>query len=163
MKSTRRRQASLYLSDHIQIESVRSRYNPIQARLIPAHVTLCREDEVTDWDAFRTRLESLRPFEITLTFGTPVRDQYFVFLPVCEGFDLYQAFRRKALMKEARDQTPHLTLIHPRNGTCTDQIFADSAETIISPFRYTFREVMLIEQEDGGVWRVISRVGMPGE
>ena len=52
----KRRQASLFLSDQFQIESLRLRYNPIQARLIPAHVTLCREDEVTDWDLVRARL-----------------------------------------------------------------------------------------------------------
>lgn len=155
----RRRQASLYLSDQFQIESVRLRYNPIQAGLIPAHVTLCREDEVTDWDAFSTRLESLRPFEITLTFGLPVRDRDFVYLPVLEGSDDYQNFRRKILPQEARNHTPHVTLIHPRNGTCTDPIFADISANITSPLRYTFREVTLIEQEDGGVWNVMSRIG----
>jgi hypothetical protein len=55
----KRRQASMFLTDQFQIEALRSRHNPVQARLIPAHVTLCREDEVTDWDAFRTVLESL--------------------------------------------------------------------------------------------------------
>ena len=69
-----------------------------------------------------------------------------------------QAFRRTILSKDARKQIPHVTLIHPRNGTCTDQVFADIAATVNSPFRWTFREVMLIEQEDGGVWQVISRV-----
>jgi hypothetical protein len=162
MVSMKRRQASLFLSDQFQIESLRLRYNPIQAGLIPAHVTLCREDEVTDWDAVRARLESLCPFEITLTFGAPVREHDFVFLPVREGFDAYQVFRRKLLL-DARNQTPHVTLIHPRNGTCTDQIFADISATIISPFQYTFREVMLIEQEDGGVWSVITRVGICNE
>lgn len=163
MKSVSRRQASLYLADQYQLESVRLQYNPMQARLIPAHVTLCREDEVTDWDAFRARLESLLPFEITLTFGAPIREDNFVFLPVREGFDDYQAFRRKILPKDARKQTPHLTLIHPRNGTCTDQIFADISATIYSPFQYTFREVMLIEQEDGGIWNVIARIGNSNE
>ncbi len=159
----RRRQASLYLPDPFEVEAVRLRYNPIQARLIPAHVTLCREDEVTDWEAFRARLESLRPFEITLTFGAPVREHDFVFLPVLEGLDDFQLFRRRLLQTEARNQTPHVTLIHPRNGTCTDEIFADISATIISPFQRSFREVMLIEQEDGGVWSVVSRVGLSNE
>lgn len=158
----RRRQASIYLPDQFQIEALRFRHNPMQARLIPAHVTLCCEDEVTDWDLFQARLESLSPFEITLTFGIPVREDNFVFLPVQEGFDDYQDFRQAILLREARKLTPHCTLIHPRNGTCTDQTFADISATIISPFQYTFREVMLIEQENGGVWNVISRVGDPG-
>lgn len=158
----KRRQASLYLHDQFQVESLRFRHNPTQARLIPAHVTLCREEEVTDWDALRARLESLCPFEITLEFGVPVRDHDFVFLPIREGLDDFHEFRCAILMKEARKQTPHVTIIHPRNGTCTYQVFADISATI-SPFQYTFREVTLIEQENGGVWNVISRIGKPNE
>ncbi len=158
-----RRQASLYLLDQFQIEALRFRHNSMQARLIPAHVTLCREDEVTDWVAFQARLEALRPFEITLTFGTPVREHNFVYLPVHEGIDDYHDFRRAILSQEARKQTPHLTLIHPRNGTCNDQIIADISANIVSPFQYTFREVMLIEQEHGGVWNVISQIGKSHE
>jgi 2'-5' RNA ligase len=162
MESMNRRQASLFLPDQFQIESVRFRHNPAQARLIPAHVTLCREDEVADWDAFRARLASLCPFEITLGFGVPVRENDFVYLPVCEGQDSFQEFRCAILAKDARKQTPHVTIIHPRNGSCTDQIFADISATI-SSFQYTFREVMLIEQEDDGVWSLITRVGNSNE
>jgi len=161
MVSMKRRQASMFLTDQFQIEALRSRYNPVQARLIPAHVTLCREDEVTDWDVFRTSVDSLCPIEITLTFGIPVREDNFVYLPVQKGLGDLQEFRRTVLRKEARDLSPHLTLIHPRNGVCTDQIFADISATIFSPFQYTFREVMVIEQENGGVWHVISRLGIP--
>lgn len=157
MKLKSRRQASLYLPDQFQIEALRLRHNPLQAQLIPAHVTLCREDEVSDWVAFEARLESLRPFEITLEFGAPVREHDFVYLPVCSGAEDFQEFRCTILMTAAREHHPHVTIIHPRNGTCTDQIFAEISATI-SPFQYTFREVMLIEQEDGGVWNIFSRV-----
>lgn len=154
-----RRQASLYLRDQFQIESIRLRYNPVQACLIPAHVTLCREDEVVDWDALRKRLESFRPFEMSFTFDTPVRQDSFVFLPVSAGLDSFHKFRRIILSEQARMQTPHVTLIHPRNGFCTDEIFVDILAAFPSPFQYTFREVMLIEQEDGGPWRVLSCIG----
>jgi 2'-5' RNA ligase len=153
-----RRQASLFLPDQFQIESLRLRYNPVQARLIPAHVTLCREDEVADWDAVLARLESLCPFEIVLEFGVPVREDNFVYLPVREGYDEFHEFRCAILTKDARKQVPHVTIIHPRNGICTDQVFADIMATV-SSFRYTFREVMLIEQEGDGIWKTITRVG----
>jgi hypothetical protein len=153
----KRRQASLYVTGQSHIEAVRFRYNPMQARLIPPHVTLCREDEVTDWDGFQNRLASLRPIEITLTFGVPVREDNFVFLPVLGGLEEFQSFRQAVLSKDARIHTPHLTLIHPRNGMCTEQIFADISKTITAPFPYTFHEVRIIEQEDSGVWSVISR------
>lgn len=159
MKSMKRRQASLFLRDQFNIVALRLRHNPVQARLITAHVTLCREDEVTDWDDLRSRLECLCPFEISLTFGQPVREDNFVYLPVHEGLADYQALRRTILPKVAREHIPHVTLIHPRNGTCTDKIFADISASLISPFQFTFREVMLIEQKDGGVWRVISQIG----
>lgn len=157
-----RRQASLFLSDQFQIESLRLRYNPVQARLIPAHVTFCREDEVTDWDALRARLESLGPFEIELGFGAPIRENNFVFLPVVEGSDQFHEFRCAILGDDAREQVPHVTIIHPRNGTCTDQIFADITASV-SSFQHTFREVMLIEQEGDGVWRTVTRVGNSSE
>jgi hypothetical protein len=156
--SMKRRQASLYLPDQFNIESFRLRFNRAQALLIPSHVTLCREDEVDDWDALRARLESLSPFELTLGFGAPVRENNFVFLPVTEGLNSFHEFRCAVLTQEARQHVPHVTIIHPRNGTCTDPIFADALATI-SSFRYTFREVMLIEQEGEGAWNVIARVG----
>jgi len=158
-----RRQASLFLPDQFQIEAVRFRHNPMQARLIPAHVTLVREDEVNDWEAFQAKLESLRPFEIKLSFGHPVREDNFVFLPIDEGHNAYQDFRRAVLCKEARSHTPHVTLIHPRNGICTDQIFADISASIVTPFQHTFREVMLIQQDASGVWQVRSSIGKPKE
>ena len=153
-----RRQASLYLPNSLHVESLRRRHNPVQARLIPAHVTLCREDEVDDWDAFRETLTSLCPFELTLEFGVPVREHNFVFLPVCKGLDAFHAFRRALLKAEPRQHIPHVTIIHPRNGTCTDSIFEEIALNIAS-FPCIFREVMLIEQEGDGVWKQVARIG----
>lgn len=153
-----RRQASLYLREVPHIEALRLRHNPLQARLIPAHVTLCREDEVSDWGVLRGRLESLCPLELVLEFGPPLRDDNFVYLPVLSGLEQFHGLRRDLLDQEPRTQTPHLTLIHPRNGTCTDEVFAEIAASI-SPFPATFREVKIIEQRDAGVWRVVARVG----
>lgn len=153
-----RRQASLYLADVPQLESMRANYNPAQFQLILAHVTLCREDEVEDWDILRERLESLCPFEITLGFDAPVRNDDFVFLPVGEGLQSFHEFRKALLTHEPRVQNPHVTIIHPRNGICTDQIFEEISQCIF-PFQRTFRDVMLIEQIDGGIWHIISSIG----
>ncbi len=153
-----RRQASIFLPDRFQIDSLRLRHNPIQARLIPAHVTLCREDEVVDWDAVRSRLESLFPFEIVLEFDVPVRENNFVFLPVRGGSNEFHALRCAILAKDARQHVPHVTIIHPRNGICTDQIFEEITATV-SSFQHTFREVMLIEQAGDGNWETIAQVG----
>ncbi len=68
----------------------------------------CAEDELTDWDAIRNRLETLCPFEITLEFGAPVRES-FRLLASPQGLEDFHTFRCKVLGKEARKQTPHLT------------------------------------------------------
>ena len=80
---TSRHQATLYLSlpDSTIIESLRSRFNRVQFELIRAHVTLCREDEVSDWDKFASRLSDLRTIEVTLSFDLPVRDDNLVYFP----------------------------------------------------------------------------------
>ncbi len=148
---TTRRQASLFLSDVPDIESIRQRYNPAQAKLIPAHVTLCREDEIADWDQFQQHLQSLCSWGLTLEFGTPIRDGDFVYLPVLKGLEDFHQLRRKLLGHQARCHNPHLTLIHPRNGVCTDNIFSD-IQRQVPPFQYHFQDVRLIEQRDGGAW-----------
>ena len=51
-----------------------------------------------------------------------------------------------------RKHDPHITLIHPRNGICTDSIFEEIASQMVS-FSTTFRSVALIEQFDGAKWR----------
>ncbi len=153
-----RRQASLYLTSAPHIESLRLRYNPEQAKLIPPHVTLCREDEVSDWEAFRARVNARRPIELTLDFGVPIRDNDFVFLPVTRGVKQFHQLRSDLLMNEPRISTPHLTIIHPRNGKCTDEVFADLVRQA-PPFGYSFREVSLIEQSTDGVWNLFSPAG----
>lgn len=154
----KRRQASLYLTSALPIDTLRRCYNPEQARLIPPHVTLCREDEVSDWEVFRERVRAQGPIELTLEFGVPLRENDFVFVPITGGAEKFHQLRRALLMDEPRNSTPHLTIIHPRNGTCTDEIFADILSRV-SPFQYTFHEVHLIEQLDGGVWNLVDRVG----
>lgn len=150
-----RRQATLFLRHASAIESLRHRFNPKQAELIAAHVTLCRENEVSNWDELAARLEQAT-FPVALHFGSPVRDGDLVLLP---GIDTDGTFRdlRKHLLGPGlvRDHKPHITLIHPRNGRCTDDIW----ETICAstkPFAYTFHEVSFILQQDNGPWQTLQ-------
>lgn len=150
-----RRQASLYLTGFPEIESLRRAFNPVQARLIPAHVTLCREDEVDDWEAVLKRVAAMGPIAVTLHFGRPVRDENLVLLPVVGSTDSFDRLRFELLATAGsapRKHSPHITLIHPRNGVCSDAIFKDIT-TRTAPFTATFREISLIEQRDGGVWK----------
>lgn len=138
---------------------MRERFNPLQAQLIPPHVTLCREDEVEDWDLFQRRPGTMPPFELALGFGAPVRDGNLVFLPVIAGQEEFAILRARLLPGgQPRQHHPHLTIIHPRNGTCSDSDFRWISEGIPA-FQAVFREVSLIEQTDGGPWRRFARFG----
>lgn len=154
-----RRQATLFLDDAAKIEAVRNKFNPKQAELIAAHVTLCREDEVTDWNRLAARFNDDTPM-VSLEFGTPVRDSDLVFIP---GIDLNGSFRslRKYLLEteQVRDHKPHITLIHPRNGKCSDEIW-DEIRSNITPFTYTFRKVSFILQQDGGAWETLHEFAL---
>ena len=149
-----RRQASLYLYGFPEIEKLRHQFNPVQAALIPAHVTLCREDEVDDWSLLKIRIQAAGPLNITIEFGRPVRESNLVYLPVVGGADQIENLRRELLGTAThlpRKQLPHLTIIHPRNGVCTDTVFRDLLDRCV-PFSAIFREISLIEQWDGGPW-----------
>ncbi len=154
---TARRQATLYLPlpDSTAIESLRSRFNPVQFELIRAHVTLCREDEVSDWDKFASRLSDLRTIEVTLSFGLPVRDDNLVYLPATGSTESYDALRSLLLSTRnslPRKHIPHITIVHPRNGSCSDFVFGEIASQL-KPFTATFRSVTLIEQVDDEPWQ----------
>ena len=156
-----RRQASMYLSNVPEIEDLRMRLNPVQAQLIPAHVTLCREDEVDDWSVLEARIHDLLPIRITLGFGRPVRDGDFVFLQAESGCEPFDDLRNRLVgdgIQKPRKQTPHVTIIHPRNGTCTDAVFEEIFQRI-QPFTVTLCEISLIEQTNGGPWKRFASLG----
>lgn len=155
-----RRQATLFFNNAPPaLTHSRHRYNPVQADLIPAHVTLCREDEVVDWLAFKQRVASLTRVELELKFGRPIRNGNSVLLPAIEGMEAFVSLRRNLLSdgtSEPRPMNAHVTIIHPRNGTCTDEIFEEILQ-LLQPFQWTFNEIAVIEQQNGGPWQVLSR------
>ena len=50
--------------------------------------------------------------------------------------------------------TPHITLVHPRNGTCTPEAI-QAAAMLPFPASVTFSGCALIKQEDGKAWETI--------
>ena len=160
-----RRQASLFLRNVPALERLRTRFNPEQAKLIPAHVTLCREDEVQDWTALEDRIRCLQPIAITLGFGTAIRDGNFVYLPAVAGVEQFDELRRQLLCErlgdattEPRKQMPHVTVVHPRNGVCSDAIYHEISQ--LPPFTVQLRQISLIEQTHPlHPWAVLSTIG----
>lgn len=161
MASIIRRQLTLFVDqdEAHTIEQVRQLYNPRQFELIKSHVTLCREDEIQSLDQVIANLVSLIREDIIIDFGEVVRfnDLKGCFLPAVEGKEGFQELRRKVLqgvIANPRIQEPHITLMHPRNSTCTDAIF-ELIQRIDFPARLIFRRISLIEQRDGGEWEVL--------
>lgn len=142
-------------------ETVRRRYNPEQQALIACHATLCREDELEHLDAVLDNLKNGVYPALTLDFGPIVRFSAGkgLMLSAKGPNEAYHRLRKqilRGLIGEPRLPEPHITLIHPRNATCTDEIFEKTA-CLDFPRAVTFQEIALIRQENGGVWEVLER------
>jgi hypothetical protein len=160
-----RRQLTLFLQkDSSQIvERVRRKFNPVQFALIKAHVTLCREDEIEDIDGVLANLASLNERELTLPFGKPVRfdEGKGVYLQADEAESYHQLRHQilKTVLYVPGKQTPHITLMHPRNSTCTDALFEQLCKEDF-PSSFSFNEISLIEQQGEEKWEVLENFSL---
>lgn len=161
---TTRRQLSLFLPEPQRslVEPIRLRLDPIQHALIPAHVTLCRQDELAPWRDIHQRLARLEDFAITMAFGAPRElPDGSVLLRQTAGIEQFQALRRSLLGEACRDQSAHLTLLHPRNAIGALHDLAAIARTL-ARLVVTFRTISLIEQRGCDPWRVEGEYGSAG-
>lgn len=156
---SKRIQLTLFIPESISatIEEIRSRYNPVQHNLIAAHITLCREDELTSLEAVLKNLEQLDFPAFSIPFNSPIRfdNGKGLLLPALDD-STFQELRKmvlKGIISQPRIHTPHLTLMHPRNSTCTDLLYKEIL-TINLPDRFHFNKVSLIEQVNGGIWTI---------
>ncbi len=156
-----RRQLSLFVSEleAAALESLRLALDPVQHRLIPAHVTLGRDDEIDGWSVaeLRERVLCAATDPLTLTFG---RAEPFsghgILLPCIAGEPAFQALRQRLLGEPARAQRPHLTLAHPRNPRAPGNSLTRALQLPPS-LRCTFAAVRLIEQVAATTpWRVLA-------
>jgi hypothetical protein len=144
------------------LEAIREIVDPVQRRLIPAHVTLCREDELgaISLHALQQRLRHASG-PLTLHFGPPVRfGEHGILMPCVDGTDDFQALRAVVLAdRHARPHLPHLTLAHPRNPKAPGNDLGATA-ALRAGLALTFEEVHLIEQVDGEPWAVRGTVAL---
>lgn len=157
-----RRQLTLFVNpkDAEIIELVRREFNPIQFALIKSHVTLCREDEIENLEHIILNLQSLTQKEIVIEFGKVTRfdNDKGLFLPAITNNIGFQDLRREVLIgliDNPRKHEAHITLMHPRNSTCTDEIF-HKIEQLSLPKQLSFKKISLIEQEDGSQWNILQ-------
>ncbi len=161
----RRTQLTLFVPDpiRIRIEAVRQVLDPEQHRLIPAHVTLCRDDELAALPADLIRLQFAvgDTAPITLRFAGPqVFDGHGILLPCNSGSDAFHALRAQILGAGGlRRAEPHITLAHPRNPKAPGNSIANAA-AVASGMMIRFRTASLIEQVDGEPWKVVEEFGL---
>ena len=154
-----RTQLSMYVPESMAetIEDVRKIVDPIQYRLIPAHITLCREDELHNNSTLHDRLSHIPCKPFTLRFGGPeIFSGHGVLLNCIEGADDFRLLREYLLdSKTIRNQTPHITLAHPRNPKSAGN---SSSATAALPDIITinFSMIYLIEQQVNEPWRILA-------
>lgn len=118
-----RRQLTLIVApdQHAALDRVRQRLDPKQYAIVPAHVTLCRDEELVPWPEIHRRLERLVPFSIRMPFGEPRRlADGCILLRLTDGMEPYQELRNSILGAPAPHHGPHLTLLHPRNAAAVE-------------------------------------------
>ena len=153
-------QLTLFISNQNElIEKIRAEFNPVQFKLIPAHVTLCRENEIEHIEKVIENIISLAP-------GNPLRIEFDkverfdngkgLLIPAKSENTDFNELRKsilKGLIEFPVDHHPHLTLMHPRNSTCTDEIFNQILNYNL-PTELNFDTISLIEQSSGGPWKI---------
>jgi len=169
MEKNIRQQLTLFVDkkDASEIESIRRKFNPEQQQLIDCHVTLCREDEIANIDKVLDNLQNLDTSAITIQFGQITRfdNDKGVLLPASGDNEQFQQLRKKiltALNMPVRFHEPHITLMHPRNSNCTDEIF-EEIKSVKLPASLKFDTVSLIEEIDGGQWQIINRFDLKSD
>lgn len=158
---TFRRQLTLFVPEPVRapVEAVRRTLDPRQHALIPAHVTLCREDELEPWAQVQATLATLGTVDVTLAFGDPVQlADGCVLMPVVGSRGGYDDLRRQILGPTCRSHTPHLTLLHPRHaaGVLVD---LRALARMPVPRVIHFGGLSSIEQANGGPWLVVAQFG----
>ncbi len=155
-----RRQLTLFVNEpNGDIEKIRAEFNPKQYHLIPAHVTLCREDEIEPIEKVIERIKSIvLENPIRIEFGNMERfaNGRGVYISSFGDNKEFMELRKLVLGQTElkKEQIPHITLMHPRNSTCTNEIF-EKIQNYNIPTELEFRKISLIEQKNSEKWKVL--------
>lgn len=156
-----RKQLTLFIEEPSgSIEKIRTEFNPEQSALISTHVTLCREDEIEHLADVIKRIKSIQlPNPVRVEFQEVKRfsNGKGVLIPAADLNIEFIELRKSVLGQEElkKEQLPHITLMHPRNSTCTNEIFKQITERTF-PTKLEFSKISLIEQKNGGKWKVLQ-------
>ena len=146
-----------------ELEQVRRVVDPVQSSLIPAHITLCREDELRGLPAIRNRLQNLHLPAISLSFApAEIFYEHGLIMHCIAGEHAFLHLREFVLdSKNIRAQHPHLTLAHPRNPKAPGNSL-EVAANLPTPLQLVFPSICLIEQSGDYPWRVLEAYALKG-
>lgn len=153
---SKRRQLSLFVSgpEARALNELRGRVDPVQANLIDAHVTLCREDELASHpDRYiATRVGEWTGGTLPLKFGPPVPSKlHGVLLPCTDGQETFDELRRHILGCDAPSMNAHVTLAHPRNPVAAGNT-PNAFKALRGGVALSLGHIALIEQTGSARW-----------
>ncbi|MEO1655801.1 MAG: 2'-5' RNA ligase family protein, partial [Bacteroidota bacterium] len=85
-----------------------------------------------------------------------------VFIPLLDVHQKFIQLRQRLLCKEGllpRFHEAHITIMHPRNSTCTDAIFEEIIAVKL-PKKLKISRISLIEQVIGEKWKVLDEFSL---
>ena len=158
----RRLHLTLFLDpmESMVIEYIRKRFNPEQFRLIPAHITLCRENELEDLTRIKHVLETLDFEEFDLSLGEirEISAELGVWVTLLDPQGKVPQLREMILggaSPSAGNFTPHITLMHPMNSKLNRQKVETIKEVELSGMIRISR-ISLIEQQEDQIWKTLE-------
>lgn len=97
------------------VDLVRRKLDPQQHAIIRAHVTLCRDEELTLRKSVSERLAGLGDISLTMQFGDPelLADGCILMLTTDE-VDQHHQMRQSILGTSVRDHGTPITMLYPR-------------------------------------------------
>lgn len=164
---SQRIQATLFIDEPFKesIEKIRRKHNPEQYSLIGCHITLLRDDELTDIEKVTKNLLELNEQTIEVDLGKLRRfdDGKGVLIEGKGSNHSFHSLREKLLANTQANNIsilhPHITLVHPRSGNCTDEIF-DELKKQKLPSKISFKTISIIEQINGGKWNIVNQFNL---
>lgn len=162
-----RHQLTLFLPEAASqlVEQVRAVVDPVQAALIPPHVTLVRDDELNQVssESFTGRLD--RPVDLTtsleLTFGGPSPSvDHGILMPCTSELTEFQSLRCRLFRElQSKPMKAHITLAHPRNPRAVGNT-PQNLQPLANGLTIRFRQLALIQQTDGQPWVTLKTVNL---
>jgi 2'-5' RNA ligase len=162
-----RRQLTLFLPMPAKgiIDQVRQRVDPLQFAKISAHITLCYDDELRNWDDVAESLEAFSPDEIRFSFTVDGARSFEaegrgIYLSLTEHSGFYDLARSRLLgtSSAARRQVePHVTLLHPRHTRDSTEGWP-LVDAAMFPARIDIQQISMVELDES-TWTIVRTWG----